>query len=654
MATAGTITWDLVANSSKFVTELNKANNSARQWGEKMAKATASVAKSFVAAGTAAAGSVAAIYAATASSIDEQAKFAARIGVSTEALGGLQHAADLTGVSTNAMNTGLQRMTRRIAEAAQGTGTAVDALDALNLSAEDLNQLSPDEQFLAIADAMGEVEGRSEQVRLAFKLFDSEGVALLNTIDMAAEGINDAMKEAVNLGIALNDIDASKVETANDAFDNAFKVSKGFSRHLTVELAPIVEGISVEFLNAANEAGGMAEVATRAINSMVSAVGILANSWRGLEIIFQGLKVLVYQLAVDSIAVIRSIEYQAKGMVNSWREFFGQELLRMNRDLTQSSIDLTIELNNAKKAMIDLSTEPLPSEQIELYVHRWRQAAEATAIANVEARKYNEAVKELGNNEEENKDNLKFWKELREHIESTTQDFDAMWGRTFDRFSSRFGDAVADAIVEGESFNKAMQQIAVSFSKAMIAALTEIATRQAVLWLLDKTILKSGAENESKRTVADANAKVEMASLNAFNSTAAIPIYGPAAAPAAAATARALALPMATAAIAAANSGITGIAHEGLDNIPERGTWLLDRGERVLSARQNEDLKQFLSQKQTGDVIKQEINSTLVVEAGAGQDKDLAFARAVSDDLYNKLIEDAKTNGPLRRAMFRS
>ena len=653
MASAGSITWDLIANSSKFVQELERANKSARQWGDKLAKVTKDAAKSFVAVGTAATASMAAIYAATASSIDEQAKFAARIGISTEALGGLQHAADLTGVSTNAMNTGLQRMTRRIAEAGQGTGVAVDALERLNLQVDDLVQKTPDQQFLAIADAMGNVESRSEQVRLAFKLFDSDGVALLNTLDMTADGIKDATKEAVSLGIALNDIDASKVETANDAFDNATKISKGFSRHLTVELAPIVQGMSVEFLNAANEAGGMAEVTTKAIDSMVGAVGVLANSWRGLEIIFLGLKVLVYQLAVDSIAVIRNIEYQAKGVVNSWREFFGQELMAMNRELTQSSIELTMELNEAKKALIDLSSMELPSDQVRAYVHEWRELSEAQAIANVEAKKYNETVKDLfSDDDDDQEDTLQFWKDLRAHIESTTQDFDAMWGRTFDRFSSRFGDAVADAIVEGENFNDAMNQIAIAFSKSMIAALTEIATRQAVLWLLDKTILKSAVAAEGSKTTTEAMVGVEMSALNAFRSTAAIPVYGPAAAPAAAATARGLAMPMATAAIAAANSGIAGIAHSGIDNIPERGTWLLDRGERVLSSKQNEDLKQFLNQKQGGDVIQQEINSTLVVEAGAGQDRDAEFAQAVSDDLYRKLIDDARTNGPLRRAMM--
>lgn len=40
-----------------------------------------------------------------------------------------------------------------------------------------------------------------------------------------------------------------------------------------------------------------------------------------------------------------------------------------------------------------------------------------------------------------------------------------------------------------------------------------------------------------------------------------------------------------------------GMAHDGMDNIPEEGTWLLDRGERVVDRRTNSDLKDYLAAK---------------------------------------------------------
>lgn len=41
-----------------------------------------------------------------------------------------------------------------------------------------------------------------------------------------------------------------------------------------------------------------------------------------------------------------------------------------------------------------------------------------------------------------------------------------------------------------------------------------------------------------------------------------------------------------------------GMAHNGIDNIPREGTWLLDGGERVLNPQQNKDLTNYLSQAQ--------------------------------------------------------
>ncbi|MGC0152770.1 tape measure protein [Chromobacterium vaccinii] len=43
------------------------------------------------------------------------------------------------------------------------------------------------------------------------------------------------------------------------------------------------------------------------------------------------------------------------------------------------------------------------------------------------------------------------------------------------------------------------------------------------------------------------------------------------------------------------STNLSGMAHEGIDDVPREGTWLLDRGERVVDRRTNSDLKDFLS-----------------------------------------------------------
>jgi hypothetical protein len=57
-----------------------------------------------------------------------------------------------------------------------------------------------------------------------------------------------------------------------------------------------------------------------------------------------------------------------------------------------------------------------------------------------------------------------------------------------------------------------------------------------------------------------------------------------------------------TASIVANITGVqapTGMAHDGIDYVPKEGTWLLDKGERVLSPRQNADFTRAMNERQS-------------------------------------------------------
>ena len=51
-----------------------------------------------------------------------------------------------------------------------------------------------------------------------------------------------------------------------------------------------------------------------------------------------------------------------------------------------------------------------------------------------------------------------------------------------------------------------------------------------------------------------------------------------------------------------------GMAHDGIDNIPKEGTWLLDGGERVLNPNQNKDLTNYLSQARSNSGQQSQVN----------------------------------------------
>lgn len=202
-------------------------------------------------------------------SVDSLGKMADRLGITTEMLATLRHQARLSGVGINQLDIGLQRMTRRIAEAAQGTGEAQDALAELGLDAGELAGMSPDEQFKAIADAMAEVKNSSDQVRLAFKLFDSEGVGLLNTLRrIEGDGFRKAQLEAKRLGIALTRDQVKAIENVNDQWTRFIALVRGFIIQLAIKYAPRMEEFGRKMRDAFKDGKSLVEDFTIAIGNL--------------------------------------------------------------------------------------------------------------------------------------------------------------------------------------------------------------------------------------------------------------------------------------------------------------------------------------------------------------------------------------------------
>ncbi|MFG0293506.1 MAG: hypothetical protein ACF8MJ_10200 [Phycisphaerales bacterium JB050] len=251
--------------------------------------------------------------------IDATAKFADRIGIAVDELTKLRLAAELTGVQASALDMGLQRMTRRIAEAARGTGEAVDALRALGLDAQALAAMSPDEQFRAIAEAMSRVESQGERVRLAFKLFDSEGVALVNTLALGADGLDEVGRKADALGISFSRVDAAAVERANDAITFLKRAIDGVSNSIAIALAPHLERSAKALTDWAGKGDNVAKVGVFIAKSFVVVKAAANDLVRGFQFLYEAAKVAILFIA-ESVTGLVSV---VAGASTSVLEFLG-------------------------------------------------------------------------------------------------------------------------------------------------------------------------------------------------------------------------------------------------------------------------------------------------------------------------------------------
>lgn len=178
--------------------------------------------------------------------------------------------------------------------------------------------------------------------------------------------------------------------------------------------------------------------------------------------------------------------------------------------------------------------------------------------------------------------------------------------------TSNLQQGLYDLATQSEDAGDALSNMVEGFGKTVIQTLAQLAAQWLVYQGVQLLVGKTTQASAIAPMVANAQATSLQAQLAAYASTAAIPIVGPALAPAALAAAAGVTAPL-VAAISA--SALAGMAHDGIDKIPETGTWLLKKGERVTtagtSAKLDSTLEQVRKQRSlAGNPLHVEFNNT--------------------------------------------
>ncbi|MBK3432467.1 tape measure protein [Pseudomonas fluorescens] len=158
--------------------------------------------------------------------------------------------------------------------------------------------------------------------------------------------------------------------------------------------------------------------------------------------------------------------------------------------------------------------------------------------------------------------------------------------------TSGLGTFFSDVASGAEDADDALGDMVGNFAKSMLKALGDMAAQWLIYQGVQLLVGKATQAGAATALGANAAAMSLQAGLNAYASTAAIPIIGPAAAPAAMATALTVTGPLAQ---AVGMTALSGMAHDGIDSVPEDGSWFLQKGERVTTAQTSAKLDAMLS-----------------------------------------------------------
>lgn len=649
-----TLTVDLIGNSAKLTAELRKATKNTKSWAESTRSVVDSAMKGIAGTAVAGAAGLGAISVASVNAGAEVSRLSAALNVATEDLTAWQYAAQSANVPADKMADIFKDINDKIGDfATTGGGGAADMFEKLNLNIEDFVGLSPDKQLLKIGQAL---EGVATQAEKTFFLEALAGDAalLLPLLENNAAQFHALKREAEDVGYVINSLDGKKMEAAALALSQAKATTAAFGRQLAVEVAPVMAAIAKQFSESAKEAGGFGAIATNVVAGVATGVGHAADVVNGLAVTWALLKQAALEYYHWQVKVMTAVPRLAEDAL----QWLGVE----SADMVSTYVEtLGAEVEAGRKALQARALEKVPSEKIQEFVASMK-ADMAAAIERANQDQPIIKAPQLGETASAAKvasENEKIISLQQEKFRRIHDEALAAEGRTIELENLRYQRQMAEMEADLQRLRERKlltTEIEEQFRRAEFDA--EAIHQAKMLDLKQQAFEKEQAISQAKWQIVH-DAAAMGASLFKQDSKAHRVLLAASkfaalqqskiALQQAIAKANSLGFPANLPAIAEATTigvgainnlkgiNIAGIAHGGLGYVPKESTYLLDKGERVLSPGQNKDLTNFMAGGGNGTVVNiHNYSGQQVEQRQNGREIDIIIGRAkdaIRDDV---------------------
>lgn len=273
--------------------------------------------------------------------IDANAKLAQAVGGTTAAMQALQRAGTRAGVQQSELASAATRLNQRLGEViATGKG-ADDTFKALGLTAQELAGMDVDQRFAAISDAMRRAGMSSQEMSYHLRQLGIRQSSMITLLQQGSGEIDKSREAIDRLGVAISEIDARKVEEANDAIAEVKRAFEGLGNVLATRFAPAIA------------------VAAQGIANMVGAFNRLIRPQRDArDAQFDFL---------DELARTSGVAANAEGGLAAYREE-ANRTAEAARQAAEAQDRLNRALDAAPGPGVLLSAPQLPREGIEAFL----------------------------------------------------------------------------------------------------------------------------------------------------------------------------------------------------------------------------------------------------------------------------------------------
>jgi len=625
------------------------------------------------AAGAAIVGAGAALISMTKSVGEAHAKLfdlSQQLGLSSEFLSKMQYSAQMSGVDMEKLNMSMKRLQVGIGEASMGTGEAKKSFDMLGISVRDAsgNVKSAEDIFPEIAGALENIGSSSQKAAIAAGIFGARGIEVLQIMADGRQGLEDMWKEAEKFGLVVSEKAARNADAFDDSLVKVKGSMQGLKNTMAENLMPVLTALANRFANfVAENREAIIEFVKTSLDKLTTfveygayGVAILIDAWRGLNMIWETLKIGFFSLAetvtrgllalteksimfmeatniggVFDNALVKAKNFYASAATAQaeFGEKASQSWSNLNTLMDQGMATAKVSeyaaavreilaglyeegdagippfTNKNAGAMVANAekAKEVTAESIQSLIDQWGQYY-LTETERVDLWYVQQQEKFAGNaeamlllNEIYNAKKLEADLGAQIAAQEALRALHEEWTLTeMERLDSWYA-------VEQEKF-QANEEALTMLKEIYAAKRTKIEESEKkkqkdldqkdMLWKKEyqdglTAVLAAGAGESA--TIAKAKAifdtilATHSGAIKAYEALAWIPLVGPALGAAAAAAV----IAFGTARLGTIKSQ-TYAAHGGMTYVPKESTYLLDRGERVLSPRQNEDLGEFM------------------------------------------------------------
>lgn len=567
-----------------------------------------------------------------------------KFGVSASELSALQYVAKLSGVEFADLGGAFKFLSKAIAESQNPASDAAIAFKAMGINVRDANgNLKPTNAlFMELADAFAGMKDGANKTALAMAIFGRSGANILPVMADGAAGINKLKVEAKSLGATLTEEEIANLDAYGDAIDRIGMVAKSTAGRLMMDMGDASKWLFRQNDIALNLVGKLNKAVSGGPSGVVQ--GKIADI---LVPNPEPAKKNAPNLEADK----KAEELRAKQAKESQAEY-----IKMTKDFGDGLQDVNEENRLKSQGEMELwaSGYRVRADEILSLMSDFSTSAKDPLDVLFQTDKAQQALQDWEDSYQQNLSNIAglmadFGDDARNGFE-TAMTAQEMFEAAFTRGDVSAGIALINdglgaqwaAIAEGQSYidlyktawldaNLAVADSIASLysgmqgwmSSSLQGLITGAMQVQDVMRNLGKMMLSIITDYVAKWLVSRLFMAVMGKSIAAAETAAMLPIavataemWAPAAALASLATLGGNSVPATEGILAtfgltesiAAMTALGGAAHGGLDYVPAESTFLLQKGERVLSPRQNEDLTEFLRRKEDGERGSQTIN----------------------------------------------